>query len=748
MVVVSAMDELVRKSVKREAKPDDMEQFRVGSDGKIASTLSVRGLTAQKWFVLLDQKVQIGPISLDLLDFRAKRTISVTVRLRMLIPKPGEQALESLAKSNSMPKETVRSWVKGLMQSEIEKHQTEDVAVWIALNANTIESGIVKLLKEKGFEAEAKIETDELPDNTMVIATESFTVRPRDVDWSLPISIGMRLDHSGTAKIKPPANETDWRRTIKSIARDYVERNESLDDVRQHNKFAKRLEKHIGEACADFGWKVDRLELTSDLSEFDKELSDTFETQWKSHSGRIFAFKTKVELSIAQDGAANYLKAKQPALRAWVTDNLKSCFDSILFERDSDALNPSNFSEVDAQLRQRLAELAKPVGFKIGLVLVEPAIPEWKYLTTRQFEIGEENYGTTNPDKDAEFSMVIEGKFPSVGPTFKASQGNESIDELIRKTAIQAARHVMKSTELQDYISHFDAFDERLRGDTLRDEPVLAELKREIAAQLKSQLNFSLSSLKVRKIDQEIREKLAQLYREEPKEFSVNVLYDMDLEKGVRPEELMVPFALVAEFAQPDRKDVVNLALRELDPDRLWENIKGWTKTALDGLSYDDLLCDTPQSKNKLINTLNREVGAKLSLRGVGIDFTSIDRGISQLEAVENYAVFGSKIEESQHARDIRQIERNHEKTALTEELEQNRELMGYLSDAQREAIKTNNLSYDETVHAIDEAKQRQRRENAERVGIASDDTSRDQGPEEDASQKRKKKNQYSEDDN
>lgn len=747
MVVVSAMDELVRKSAKRESKPDDMEQFRIGSDGKIASALSVRGLTAQKWFVLLDQKVQIGPISLDLLDFRAKRTISVTVRLRMLIPKPGEKALISLAKSNSMPKETVRAWVKDLMQSEIEKHQTEDVAVWVALNADAIESDIVKQLKEKGFEAEAKIETDELPDNTMVIATESFTVRPNDVDWSLPISIGMRLDHSGAAKTKPPANETDWRRTIKSIARDYVERNESLDDVRQQIEFAKRLEKHIGKACTSFGWKVNRLELTSDLSEFDKELIEIFETQWKSQSGRVFAFKTKVELSIAPDGAANYLKAKQPGLRAWVTDSLKSCFDSILFKRDSDALNPSNFSEVDAQLRQRLEELAKPVGFKIGLVLVEPAIPEWKYLTTRQFEIGEENYGSTNPDKDAEFSMVIEGKFPSVGPAFKASQGNESIDELIRKTAVQAATHVMKSTELQDYISHFEAFDERLRGETMREEPVLAELKREITAQLKSQLNFSLSALKVRKIDQEIREKLAQLYREDPREFVVNVLYDMDLEKGVRPEELMVPFTLVAEFAQPDRKDVVNLALRELEPDRLWANIEGWTKTALDGLSYDELLCDTPQSKMKLINILNTEVGAKLSLRGVGIDFLSIDRGISQLEAVENYAVFGSKIEEGQHARDIREIEREHEKIALSEELAQSRELMGYLSGAQREAIKTNSLSYDETVRAINEAKQRHKRESAKRVGIGSDDTSGDQNSEEATGQKSKKKNQYSDGD-
>lgn len=741
MVVVSAMDELVRKAARGEPKPDEMKEFRANAEGKLVSSFLARSFSSQKWFALLDEKVSIGALSLDLLDFRAKRTIPVTLRLRLLIENPGDLAVESLASVKSMPKETVRTWVKDLLQAEIEKHQTEDVAVWVSLNALAIEAKIVKFLKTKGFEAEVKLETDELPDNTLVIATETFTVRPGDVDWFLPISIGMRLDHNVEAKRKPPANEEDWRRTIKKIARDYVERNETLAGVRQTKEFSKRLEKHLTKSCLEFGWKISRMELTSDLSEFDKGLSDTIETEWKSHSGRVFKFKTKVELSIASDGAALYLKAKQPPLRAWVDDNLKTCFYNILFEHDTDALNPDNFGEVDKKVRKSLQSLASPVGFEIGLVLVEPAIPEWDYLTIRQFEIAQDKYGTRNPDKDAEFSMVVEGKFPSVGPAFKASQDNRSISDLIEETAKAAARLVMQSTELEDYISHFEEFDERLREATMRQEPVFAELKREISARLKEHLGFKLSNLTIRRIDTEIREKLAELIKLGPKTINLRILPALDIEGVVGPEALKVPFELRAEFAQPDRKDVVNLALRELEPDRLWENVEGWAAETLGGLSFEELLADTPGSKRALILKLDREVGARLSLRGVGISFISIERGSSELEDIENYNVIGAKLEEFEHAKTLLGIERNHAVKALTQQLEQSLSLMDYLSEAQRIAIEKGGLSYEETVRVIEDARRKQEHKRGQRAGITSDKS----GDDEDQAQTSKKKNQWSE---
>ncbi len=744
MVVVSAMDELVHKAAKREPKPDEMKEFRANAEGKLSSSFLAKSFSSQKWFALLNQKISIGALSLDLLDFRAKRTISVTLRLRLSIPTPGDLAIESLASVKSMPKETVRTWVKDLLQTEIEKHQTEDVAVWVALNAIALEAEIEKFLLTKGFKAEAKLETEELPDNTIVIATKTFTVRPGDVDWSLPISIGMRLDHSAAAKKKPPANEEDWRRTIKNIARDYVERNETLAGVRQNREFSKRLEGHLTKSCLEFGWKISRMELTSDLTEFDKGLSDTFETEWKSHSGRVFKFKTKVELSIAPDGAALYLNAKQPTLRAWVTDSLKACFDSILFERDTDALNPDNFGEIDDELRKNLEAMASPVGFEVGLVFVEPAIPEWDYLSARQFEIAQDKYGTTNPDKDAEFSMVIEGKFPSVGPAFKASQGNRPISDLVEETAKTAARLVLQSTELEDYISHFEEFDGRIREGSMRKEPVLTELKREVSARLKGHLGFKLSDLKVRRIDTELREKLADLTKLGPRKMNLRILPELDIEGVVRPEALKVPITLKAEFAQPDRKDVVNLALRNLDPDRLWSSIEGWSTESLEGLSFEELRADTPENKRALIKRLNDEVGQKLSLRGVGISFLSIERGASEFEKMEIYKLIDAKLEEADHVRKLRGIERGHEIQALTENLSRSLALLDYLSDAQKEAIKKGSLSYDETVRSIDEALQRQAREKDERAGITSGKSDNEDG----SAQTENRKNQWSEEDN
>ncbi|MEM8735283.1 MAG: hypothetical protein AAGG44_13715 [Planctomycetota bacterium] len=696
----------------------------------------------------MDQKVEIGTISLDLRDFRAKRTLPVNVRLRLMIQAPGELAVKTLSNSTFLPKEAVRGWIMGLLQDAVDAHPTEDIALWIAQNGESLENDIANLLKEKGFEAEIKVETEDLPANTKVIATENFTVRPRGIEWALPISIGLRLDHAGDAQAKPPANDTDWRRTIKDITRDYVERNETLDEVRQTEAFAKRLSDHLGIACLRFGWRIDRMDLTSDLSEFEKSLIESFETEWKSNSGRVFRFTTKVELAIAENGATQYVKEGRPVLKSWTSENLQNCFDSILFERDTDALNPDNFVEVETKLRACLTQKAKGVGFAVGIVLVKPAIEEWDYLVERQFEVPPVTYGTTNPDHDAVFSMVVDGKFPSVGPAFEASRRNKSIPEQVKDTAIDAARLVMESTELDDYISNFEELepDERVRQRTSRVEPVQAELYRAIVARLASHLNFLVSSVQFRRIDPDIRRKIAEILREPAHTFQVDVLPNTDGIKGLpigsRPEKALVRFTLRAELQPPDRKDVLYLAQRELDPSRLWSHVEGWSLAALDGLSQDELSCDSVEKINFLIMRLKEKVSIKLSNHGVCVDFLSIERSNSGIENVIIDEKVTGWIDIQNHQRNKLELMRNHELEYQRILLEGERKKLRELQDARSKAIVDESLGLADAERAINAANRHQSKNGPSPLSFDNvDDLNADQD-----ANSAKRKNQWSED--
>ncbi|WP_298921802.1 hypothetical protein [uncultured Roseobacter sp.] len=707
------MDDLIRKAEKREELPPFMVEIRTRPDGQIARKLLERSIGSSLWFMRLDSKVEVGQLPIDLRDFRAKRTLKASVRLRLAIPKPGETAVEALASSPSLPTECVRGWVKDVMQAQVDALGPEDLALWMTLNSGKLEDDICKALKEKGFLAEVQVETGDLPDTTREVKTGTFNVRPRDVDWALPVSVGIRLDHAGKAEVKPPANETAWISEIREVVRDYVERHETLDSVRETEAFADRLRQHLDGACLRFGWKIDRMELTSDLSQFQETLIDTFPSEWRSHSGRVFAFRTKVELSIAANGAKRYVQAELPSLRSWTEKNLKTCFDKILFERDTDDLNPDNFDSVSSKLRDCLSRRAEEKGLKVGIVLVEPTIPEWRYLTKREFEVDQMRFGTTNPDHDAVFSMVIQGKFPTVGPAFQAGSDKKPIPQQIKDTGVEAAKLVMQGIELEDYISHFEALDNRVMHNTERSEPVKAELEREISARLLSHLGFVVSRVQVTKIDPEIREKQAQLLREGPREFVVDVLPDApgidDLSPGLRPKEALVPFTLKAELRPPDRQYVVNLALRELDPDRLWGQIEGWVLAALDGRSHEGLRCNDLESHSSLIRLLNDEVGALLLARGVGIDFLSIERGNSEVEQGVIDEKITQPLTNQRHQKALDDLRREHELEYERSHLTGERIHLEDLQAARTKAVENEAQSLSEVERAMAESRRAQR---------------------------------------
>jgi hypothetical protein len=708
MSLVSAMDDLIRKAERRAELPPQMVSVPVRGDGRIAQGWFT--LAASNYHLRLDTKVEIGELPMTIRDFRSHRSLSLSVRSRLSIPAPGHKAVVAVAASPYRGKETLTNWIRDCVQATVDIREVEDLAIWISVNASSIERLVENMLVDRGFSAEIHLNTETLPSRSLLIETEGFTARPKDIDVPLSFELDVRLDHVGSAQRPPPQNETEWRKQLKAEVRDFIERNETLDRVRQFDEFRGRLQSHLDGVCRKYGWRIERFDLMIDLSEYSKTISETFDIPWRSSEGREFRFTIKAALGIAANGAALFVRAKKPDLRDWTQEQLELCIDDILFDTDTEGLNPNNFDGVQEALRQCLERKAAEVGLNVRLVITEPAVPEWDYLTPREFEVAEHEYETTSPDSKAVFSMVVTGKFATVGPAFSASRHGGNIPSKVMEVAIDAARLVMRRTEPADY---FGKFLDIAPGD-LRSEPVRVELEKEIKSRLVKHLAFRVESVQFTQIDPGYGEKRAALQKDGLRELSVKVLpadshLRFRLPPGARPPQALVQFDLRGELLDPDRKYAHVLALRDFDPESLWRRVSGWAVDVLDGLTDEELSCNSFEKRQNLKNALDRDVAIKLSEFGVSIRFSSIER--------INTAIDSDVIDEHiqlplDRARTDREIERAKLKQKHDYELERGTGQLEYLKtvdEARRRIGKVDIQSLQDaerTLGAIDQARE------------------------------------------
>lgn len=637
MSLASAIDNLIHKSERREKPADEMTPVHITRDGRIASGFFSR--VAATYHVRCDTKIELGDLQLTIRDFRAHRSLPITVRLRLMIPAPGHKAAQSINAHPYRARQTVSNWVQDQVQDIVDKRETEDLAMWLGVNAQDVETKIAQMLADKGFVADVALGTEDLPENSILIETEDFSARPRDIDVRLPMSLSLRLDHIGAADKKPPANETDWRRMIKDTVRDYTERSEELDAVRQRDAFATRLQEHLDQTCRKVGWRIERCDIKIDLTDFSKSISETFQVPWTSTEGRAFHFTIKVAIEIAESGATKYLGQGAPDLSNWTRSQLTEIIDSILFETDTDGLNPTNFGEVQNRLKAELDQRALECGLEVRLVVAEPTIPEWDYLQPREFEIDEEFYDTTSPGTQAVFSLVVTGQFATVGPAFAASRNGGNIARKITDTAIDACRLVMRRTEPADYFAQFRGVKTDDPRFAPRESPVADELHAAIKDRLKKHLNFRLTDVQITQIDPDYNEKREKLRLDPMRTLEVAALpgevrKKHEIPVGSRPEALLIPFKVSAELTDPDLGNASNLALGPLDLDKIWTMVTHWTQELLDGLSVDELAADSTTSVQELRKRLNDEISAKLGIHGVGIYVSAVQRGNSELDDV------------------------------------------------------------------------------------------------------------------
>lgn len=723
MSLASAMDDLIRKAQRSDQIPTEMVSIHLRRDGQIAKGLFSR--TAATYHVRLDTKVEVGDIPVTVRDFRAQRSLPLTIRPRLWITKPGHLAASELEKHPYRAKETLANWIRDLVQEIVDSRETEDLAIWISLNTSGIEDKISQMLLERGFGAEIVINTEDLPESSILIETEQFSCRPRDIKVDVPMELSVRLDHVGAASEKPPANESEWRRNLKTIVRDYVERQESLDGVRQQDGFEARLREFIDAACKRMGWRVERFELKLDLSSFTRSFSGTFDVPWKSSEGREFRFTIKASMEIAAEGAAAYVRADSPDLEVWTRRNLEQCIADILFETDTDGLSPSNFNVVQSQLKESLEEKAVAVGLTVRLVVAEPSIEEWKFLKLREFEIQSLGYATTNPDITAVFSMVVTGQFKSVGPAFQASKLSGNISEQISDVAVDAAKLVIQRTEPAHYFAQFKEVDEAAALNE-RTVSVEQELKDDIRARLSKWLKFDVKDVQFTQIDPDFRAKQSELLKFDLGEVTVDILpaeisQNEMLPVGVRPKQQLIPFTFKGELQPADRKYAYNLAMRDLNLSFLRSLISGWAKECLNGKSYIDLATDHEAAALGLRRELSDKISGLLASYGVGIRVTEVSRGVSEVEGDAIDELVQMKLD---RAKNQRQVEREKMRARLEYEKDNSKGDQDYLRALQERRtalVETDLSSHDDTNKSI-EAFKKKRTNTNENNSLESED--------------------------
>ncbi|RZG14791.1 hypothetical protein EXT47_12855 [Pseudoalteromonas sp. CO342X] len=636
MSVSKPIDDICRKLANGDEPDNHHKLIRVDKTGEILTGFSSRFKTVHRFAVRNDYRVKAGISIVRVGDFVADEHLDIPIRWAAHLVQDGAALIRESVKTNLSIQHTIEHAMQQVLQAEAEKRGNVALGSWAHGNNRALTAIVTATLKTLSLEAICILETDKFISASMEIKTPSFPVRTQDSDREISVNIDMRIDPLPSKGQSGPKSKVDWDLQIRAWTKDYVERNETLNDVYLDSRFDRRLEDHINEKLCLHGWTIQRFTLKTPRMVQEESLSDIFHVNWTSVKGQTFKFDVKLAIVIQDLGL--YDKMGKPGLKSFAQEVLDKSFEAVLFKRDTDSLSPDNFKEVREDVHSIVNQTAARYGIGLTTLVPDPTIPEWELLKPKIYDFEPRDYETSDPGSKANFKINLEGYISSIGAAFSAtSVVGSTVEKQIEKIATDKAAIIMREVEISDYFAHFHEAPEDK-------QPVKERLEHAIKEELKNRFAFEAKHIFIHQNDPNMRKDLRILENDVVKQTHLKVMPDMPQE--FVGDDYLVPVAIQWRFDKPSRSNAVKLNYRQLKLDELAESVPAKMKNILDGLPHDELSARTFEGKKVLKKLLYEELSADLGSQGVGIHIESVIPSLSESEKLEYWRNKGHIVED------------------------------------------------------------------------------------------------------
>lgn len=616
---------------------------RVNKEGEILSGMMARLKATHRFAVRTNYQIESGRSQIRVRDFNANINIDVPVRWKASITDDGSGLIRASLKLVKSVHHTIEDAMFQALQRAVDKRGDSELGSWVHNQKQSLTNQIESECTKLGLAIVCVLETDKFVSASQEIKTPSFTVRTQDSDRDIDVKINMRIDPISNQAQSGPKTRGDWEQKIRHWTKDYVERNEVLNNIYLDDKFDKRLEQHIDKQLKTLGWIIQRFTLKTPRMVQEKSLSDNFKVDWTSAKGQKFKFDVKLAIVIEDLGL--YDKMEKPELRDFAQDILNSSFEAVLFNKDTDNLSPANFNEIRDALHQMVNTSAKRYGIQLTTLIPDPAIPEWDLLRPHVYNIPAQDYETMDPGCKANFHLVIEGQFSSIGSAFAMTATKErTTAQQVRDLVVERATIFMREIEIADYTNNFSS-------DAEDSGSVRQRMIGVLKAELRKRFNFLTQDIKVHQYDPDIRRQLETLENDGFRDTHLRLMPDLPPEHI--GNDALIPTLVRWRFTTADRENSVNLHYRKLQLTELAETVEHKMKEVLDGLDYEVLMARSAEEKGDLKRLLQTDLNAQLGGYGVAVLIESVEPQENEVQKLDYWLKTGRKLERIRREREL-----------------------------------------------------------------------------------------------
>jgi uncharacterized protein YegL len=297
--------------------------------------------------------------------------------------------------------------------------------------------------------------------------------------------------------------QNDLEKLLKEEIRNYFRKNISLYDYCYNLvEIRSRLIEHLDNFLAQYGREIEYL-----LLEIDKSLLMPEVPQIKydvvcdiQEYPESIIIKNKFELEPRYANVAVYHRSQITDLQNWFKSKLEKIVKKQLFDSRYTDLS-LNFEPIARNIRERLEDEAKRVGYSVRLITTTPDLPIYK-LRNFSFKVSG-IFSTKYYNVQVKLEIIISGKIKDLSDIKDLINSRVDIESLMIEKVHDSVSQLLHTTEPEHFYFHFEYSQEG--------KSVKTELIERIARILESEFYASEISVIPKMLDTDLTERFHKL---------------------------------------------------------------------------------------------------------------------------------------------------------------------------------------------------------------------------------------------
>jgi len=448
----------------------------------------------------------------EISDFSTRRHIPVSIGCKISCPVGHEAKIASKLSEANTPAIAFENKVNAWLDKEKKRFSFDDFSGNPAKYFLQIKESVEnKINSEIGLVAElslsfSKNSLDQL--KTIEIRTSNLLVLVLDYDDQIKLGFKAKLivDQDNIINAILSVNiQNDLEELLKKEVRNYFRKNVFLYDYCYNlAEIRSRLFENLDNFLAQYGREIEYLLLEIDESFLMPEVPQikydvVCDIQEYPES---IIIKNKFELEPRYADVAIYHKNKIQVtdLQNWFKSKLEKIIKKQLFDSRYTDLS-LNFEPIARNIRERLEDEAKRVGYSVRLITTTPDLPIYK-LRNFSFKVSD-IFSTKYYNVQVKLEIIISGKIKDLSNIKDLINSRIDIESLMKEKVHDSVSQLLHTTEPEHFYFHFEYSQEG--------KSVKAELIERITKILKNEFYASEISVIPKMLDTDLTERFHKL---------------------------------------------------------------------------------------------------------------------------------------------------------------------------------------------------------------------------------------------